>query len=185
MFAKTLSAALLGSTLIATAALAQNPGASPSPSTSATTSSSAAAASHSGQWRASKLVGVNVYNDNNESLGEINELLTDQQGKIQAVVIGVGGFLGMGERNVAIPFEKIKFSNEPVKSSGPSASNSGSSASPSASGSTTMAPSTTTGSSSSSSSSSSRSSNQWYPDHAILSVSKDELKAMPEFKYST
>lgn len=182
MFAKTLSAALLGSTLIATAALAQNPGASPSPSTSATTSSSAAAASHSGQWRASKLVGVNVYNDNNESLGEINELLTDQQGKIQAVVIGVGGFLGMGQRDVAIPFEQLKFSNEPRSST--TASNSSSSTGARPSGSSNMAPTTTTGSSSSTSATGS-SGNQWYPDHAVLNVTKDQLKSMPEFKYST
>ena len=100
-------------------------------------------------------------------------------GKITAAVIGVGGFLGMGERSVAIPFEKLKFSNEPRSST--TASNTSSGARPSGSG--TMAPSsTTTGAASSSSSSSA---NQWYPDHAILNVTKDELKAMPEFKYST
>ena len=54
-----------------------------------------------GQWRASKLRGLNVYNNNNEKIGDINELLVDGTGKIQAVVIGVGGFLGMGEHDVA------------------------------------------------------------------------------------
>src|SRR5215212_9607962 len=66
-----------------------------------------------GQWRASKLRGLNVYNENNEKIGDIDELILDNSGKIQTVVIGVGGFLGIGERNVAIPFDQIKFVNEP------------------------------------------------------------------------
>ena len=41
-------------------------------------------------------------------------MLTDKNGKITAVVIGVGGFLGVGEHLVAVPFEKVKFSTEPV-----------------------------------------------------------------------
>src|ERR1700712_3774762 len=64
-----------------------------------------------GQWRASKLKGLNVYN-NNEKIGDINELLVDSTGKVEAVVIGVGGFLGMGEHDVAVPFSRIKFTNE-------------------------------------------------------------------------
>jgi sporulation protein YlmC with PRC-barrel domain len=135
--------------------------------------------SHQGQWRSSKLIGVNVYNSTNESLGEITELLTDSSGKIQAAVIGVGGFLGMGERSVAIPFEQLKFSNEPRAST--SAANT--SGNRPAGGSGTMAPSTTTGAATSSSTNSSG--NQWYPDHAVLNVTKDQLKSMPEFKYST
>ena len=60
------------------------------------------------------MVGLSVYNDKNESLGSINDLLTDKNGNIKAVVIGVGGFLGVGEHLVAIPFEKVKFVNEPI-----------------------------------------------------------------------
>ena len=66
-----------------------------------------------GQWRASQIEGLDVYNQNNEKIGDISEMLVDQSGKIQAVVIGVGGFLGIGERNVAIPFDQVKFVNEP------------------------------------------------------------------------
>jgi len=171
MFTKTITAGLLGAALLTSAAYAQNPSASATSPSAA----SSASMSHQGQWRSSKLIGVNVYNANNESLGEISELLTDQSGKITAAVIGVGGFLGMGERNVAIPFEKLKFSNEPRSST--TAANTNRPA-----GSGTMAPSTTTGAATSSSSSSSGS--HWYPDHAVLNVTKDDLKAMPEFKYS-
>ena len=59
-----------------------------------------------------------MYNDNNESLGSINEMLTDKSGNIKAVVIGVGGFLGVGEHLVAVPFDKVKFVNEPIAYTG-------------------------------------------------------------------
>ena len=74
--------------------------------------------SFQGDWRASKVVGLNVYNDNNESIGSINDLLTDKSGNIKAAVISVGGFLGVGEHLVAVPFDKVKFVNEPVAYTG-------------------------------------------------------------------
>jgi hypothetical protein len=42
--------------------------------------------------------------------------MLDKNGKITDVAIGVGGFLGMGERDVAVKFDQLKWSNEPVKS---------------------------------------------------------------------
>jgi ribosomal 30S subunit maturation factor RimM len=48
-----------------------------------------------GQWRASKLIGLNVYNNDNEKIGGITELIADKSGKLDAVVVGAGGFLGM------------------------------------------------------------------------------------------
>jgi hypothetical protein len=120
------------------------------------------------------MVGLSVYNDNNESVGSINDFLTDKNGKITAVIIGVGGFLGVGEHLVAIPFEKVKFSTEPVVYSG--ASNTGA-AKPPGSSSTTGAATT--------SPANQAKPNPWYPDHAVFNATKDELKAMPEFKYST
>lgn len=183
MNAKMIIAGLLGTTMLASTAFAQNPAPSTSPSSSSMSQSSMSQPiSHKGQWRSSKVIGVNVYNANNENLGEINELLVDQSGKVQAVVIGVGGFLGMGERYVAIPFEKLQWSNEPVRSASASKSTSGSGMAPSG----TTGSSTTTGSAGSATPSTTNASgSQWYPDHAILNLSKDELKAMPEFKYST
>src|SRR5580704_6719717 len=55
---------------------------------------------HTSQWRASKLIGVNVYNTQNEKLGDISEILLDQSGKVSSIVVGVGGFLGIGERDI-------------------------------------------------------------------------------------
>ena len=52
--------------------------------------------------RASELIGMNVYNTNNESIGEIEDLILDNGKTLRAVVIDVGGFLGVGERTVAL-----------------------------------------------------------------------------------
>ena len=64
------------------------------------------------------MVGLNVYNEKNENVGSINDLLMDKSGSIKAAVISVGGFLGMGARLVAVPFDKVKFSTEPVAYTG-------------------------------------------------------------------
>src|SRR3954466_5656605 len=70
-----------------------------------------------GKWRASKLMGLDVYNEANEKLGDVNELILDKDGKVSAVVIGVGGFLGMGEHDIAVSMDKLKFMEEPVRTS--------------------------------------------------------------------
>src|SRR3954468_6541658 len=70
-----------------------------------------------GKWRASKLMGLDVYNEANEKLGDVNELILDKDGKVSAVVIGVGGFLGMGEHDIAVTMDKLKFVEEPVRTS--------------------------------------------------------------------
>ncbi len=179
MLAKYAIAGLAGSAVLASVAFAQSPS-TPSESTkmapAAASDSSTSPSSFTGNWRASKVVGLSVYNDKNESLGSINDLLTDKSGKIVAVVIGVGGFLGVGEHLVAIPFEKVKFVNEPIAYTG--AANAPANA-PARPGSTT-----TTGAATTAPAAASKP-NPWYPDHAVFNATKDELKAMPEFKYST
>jgi sporulation protein YlmC with PRC-barrel domain len=173
---------LLGTTLLATAAFAQSPTTSTTDRANMAPTASASSTSHQGQWRGSKLVGLNVYNDKNESLGDINDLLTDSQGKITQVVLGVGGFLGVGERYVAVPFEKIKWVNEPVSSNTAMNSRPVGPATTPTTGATTTTTTTTTGSASSTATASTA--NRWYPDHAVYNASKDELKALPEFKYN-
>ena len=113
MITKYMTAGVVGAALLATAAFAQTPTATTDRANMAPAAASDTA-SFQGTWRASKLVGLSVYNDNNESLGSINDLLTDKSGNIKAVVIGVGGFLGVGEHLVAVPLDKIKFVNEPI-----------------------------------------------------------------------
>jgi sporulation protein YlmC with PRC-barrel domain len=179
MIRKYVTAGLMGTALLATAAFAQTPTATTDRANMAPAAASDSS-SFQGNWRASKLVGLNVYNDNNESLGSINDLLTDKSGNIKAVVIGVGGFLGVGEHLVAVPLDKIKFVNEPVVYAGAGGAKTSSNTPPTG----TTPPSSTTGAANTAPATASKP-NPWYPDHAVFSATKDELKAMPEFKYST
>jgi len=160
---------LLASVMIIPALAQSNPPApATKPAPAATTSTAPQA--RSDLWRASKLIGVNVYNDNNEKLGDISEILLDKSGKVEGVVIGVGGFLGMGQHDIKVEMSKLKFVDEPVRTS--STSNTGTT------GANTRATTTT------SSTATSANDHKWYPDHAILSgASKEQLKSMPQFKF--
>jgi hypothetical protein len=162
MLSKFVSAAVLGSALIAAPAMAQNNKMSEPKSNTATMNQTATQA---GLWQGSKVIGLNVYNDQNEKIGSIKDLMVDKSGKIESAVIGVGGFLGMGERDVAVKFSELKWSDEPVKSSNASTN-------------TTTRPATTGAGSSTSSGP------KTYPDHAVFNASKDQLKAMPQFDYN-
>ncbi|ENN88973.1 Putative PRC family protein [Rhizobium freirei PRF 81] len=59
------------------------------------------------QISARTYMGQSVYNGQNESIGSINDLILQKQGGVIAAVVGVGGFLGLGQKNVAVPFTKI------------------------------------------------------------------------------
>ena len=53
-----------------------------------------------------------VYDTKDNKIGDINDLLVEKDGKISAAIIGVGGFLGAGEKNVAIPFTALKLTEK-------------------------------------------------------------------------
>ncbi|MBY5790089.1 PRC-barrel domain-containing protein [Rhizobium leguminosarum] len=59
------------------------------------------------QVSANTYIGQSVYNGNNESIGSVNDLIMKKDGGMVAAIVGVGGFLGIGEKNVAVPMEKI------------------------------------------------------------------------------
>ena len=85
----------------------------PSASVTATTPGSINYYSNSdGAWRASKLIGAKVVNTAGEAVGDINEIVLDSAGKATAAVIGVGGFLGMGEHEVAVNFDSLKVARD-------------------------------------------------------------------------
>jgi len=69
------------------------------------------------QWRSSKLVGTSVYGPDDKSIGSIDDLIVDKQGAIKAAVIGVGGFLGVGQKDVAVPFEALNIQRKANSSS--------------------------------------------------------------------
>lgn len=66
-------------------------------------------------WRGSKLIGTNIYGPNDQQVGDINDVLVGRDGRIDYVIVGVGGFLGLGEKNVAVPFDRVTFSQQPMQ----------------------------------------------------------------------
>jgi len=175
MLMKSIAAGLAGTALLATVAFAQNPTATTDKAApAATTTTTTTTTTASGEWRASKMSGLKIYNDANENIGSINGLLMDKSGNIKIAVIGVGGFLCMGEHLVAVPYEKLKFVNEAVAYTGTGTRPAATTTTGAATGTEKTTTTTTTASSTS----------KWYPDHAVFNASKDELKNMPEFKYA-
>ena len=167
----TTLATILAAALLSSSALAQT-AAPPAAKDTPVAAEVKAAGAH---WRSSKLIGVNVYNDQNEKLGDINEIILDPSGKVMGYVIGVGGFLGMGEHDILVEPAKIKFVNEPVRTASTTTSTAPNNTR-NVSNTTTNTTTTTT--------TTTATTDRWYPDHGVLSATKDQLKAMPQFKYS-
>ena len=64
-------------------------------------------------WSAKKdIMGKTVYNDNNEKIGDVNDVIFSRTNSASFVVVGAGGFLGMGEHDVAVPLSRIKHDND-------------------------------------------------------------------------
>ena len=61
------------------------------------------------ELKAEELVGTTVYGANDENIGEIGDIVLTQDGKVDAVIIDVGGFLGVGEKPVAVGFDNLAF----------------------------------------------------------------------------
>lgn len=221
-----LAACLMATALVAAPALAQT---NQAPATSAPVGSTAAPATPTqgaaapmqggtiqyitqnrpDLWRASKLEGVNVYNEQNERIGDISEVLVNKQGEVEAVVIGVGGFLGIGERDVAVPFNALQWVQEPPRTAAtaPETTPGGAVTAPVAPRDTTAAAppaptdgrvatapaappaaqdnmGMTTGTVGDGVADTRYDLNRDYPDRAILAgASKDQLKQAPEFRF--
>ena len=127
------------------------------------------------EWRAPKPIGVGVYGPDDKQIGKIDDILLDHDGKAQAVVIGIGGFLGFGKKDVAVPFSAMQWKTEPRKvpaaenpPTNPVASTSGTPAGPPPMKETDPA---------------ATEASQGYPDKAILNVTLAQLKAAADFQY--
>jgi sporulation protein YlmC with PRC-barrel domain len=81
---------------------AQQP-ATPAPDASTT---SAVTVDASKSMLVTRIIGSSVFSGD-ENVGDVNDLIFDDKGTIQAAIIGVGGFLGMGEKDVAVPLSQI------------------------------------------------------------------------------
>ena len=169
MSIKLVTSALLASALLAGPALAQSDPPTQPRQPTAASPATAPTMQKAGQWRGSKLVGLNVYNAANEKIGDIKDIIVDQSGKADIVVIGVGGFLGMGEHNVGLAWNQVKFMNEAPRTAAR----------------TDGVATTTTGTGTGTTARTNASAVRDYPDHAVVNMTKDQLKGMPAFKYAS
>ncbi|MBA2126759.1 hypothetical protein DLM45_11100 [Hyphomicrobium methylovorum] len=69
----------------------------------------------SGEQSSSSIVGLSVENANGDKLGSINYLVLDSTGKVTTAVIGIGGVLGVGEKNIGVPYSELKFGEKDGK----------------------------------------------------------------------
>ena len=116
MYKPCVGVCLVASLIVAGHAAAQTPS---SPPLSAGEGTSATGSATKGpvfleyrqpdQFRSTNLRGTRVYGANNENIGEINDVLISRSGQVAAVIIGVGGFLGIGEKDVAVPMSMLLF----------------------------------------------------------------------------
>jgi sporulation protein YlmC with PRC-barrel domain len=65
-------------------------------------------------YRASKVIGSSVVNEENEVIGKIDDLLVSLDGKEPYAVLSIGGFLGMGTHLVAVPYETLKSTDDKI-----------------------------------------------------------------------
>src|SRR6266542_3314528 len=64
-------------------------------------------------WSAKKMIlGKPIYNEQNQKIGSVEDIIISPEKAISYAIIGVGGFLGMGEHYVAVPFDKLKMQDK-------------------------------------------------------------------------
>ncbi len=175
---------------------AMQPGASGAPTTNSSTAAPASGASatnqaagaqtqfmtqmQTGQMRASDLIGTRVVSSNNESIGDVNDVIVDRDGKVLAAVVGVGGFLGIGEKNVAVSFEALEFAdNQQARAMDNNTATTGSTATGQGSAGATSNSNMATNNAPAANNSSASSND---PGRVVLRMTKAELQAAPTFK---
>jgi hypothetical protein len=125
------------------------------------------------EWRAPKLIGVAVYGPDNKKIGTIKDIMIGHDGAARSVVIAVGGFLGLGEKEVAVPFSAVQWRTEKreVVTEQPSPTMPNAATGDARPKTKTVDPAATEA-------------NQGYPDRALLNMTFAQLKAAPDFKYA-
>ena len=179
----TKLALLTSAALLAAASAFAQTGATPSPTPPSP--SQVLTQQSPGQWRASKLVGVDVYGTDNAKIGDVREVLLNRNGAAEAVVIGVGGFLGIGEKDVAVPFQAVEWGTDPTTTGTTTAAPG---AAPQAAPETLAAPPVAlekTPGSSAQTDSAVIAVSAGYPDRAVLRMTKADLQNAPTFRYAS
>lgn len=95
--------------LMMTTALAQSPAPSQMGSGSTTSAAGGVITQQSpNQWLASKFMGTDVIGTDDAKIGDVSDVLFDKQGKVDALIVGVGGFLGIGQKDIALPISSFQ-----------------------------------------------------------------------------
>jgi len=115
---KTLVMSAAVSALMVSGALAQ---ANPPATAPAASSAKFIPAQGADKFVFSKFKGTNVLGPDNAKVGDVNDMLFDKSGKVVGLIVGVGGFLGIGEKNVAIDMGAFQIVPADTGSSGPTA----------------------------------------------------------------
>jgi sporulation protein YlmC with PRC-barrel domain len=181
-----------GSGTTTTGSPAMQPGASGSSTAGQSSASMGQSSATSGQFMtkmetnqimASDLIGTRVVSANNESIGDINDVIVDRNGQVMAAVVGVGGFLGIGEKDVAVPFKSLEFMSsqqaQAMDNSKSGNNNVNTTGSTATTGNTSTSGSGSAGSTNTAANTSS--SNQNQPERVMLRMTKAELQAAPAF----
>jgi hypothetical protein len=125
-----------------------------------------------------RLPNVNVTKPaDNQKIGDINEVLLNKDGMAEAVVIGVGGFLGIGEKNVAVPFKSLEWRTEPRATIGTTV--------PDATGTATGALVPGTTATAPRADPAIVEARRGYPDRAVLHMTRADLQNAPAFRYAS
>lgn len=178
MLKRHIALTSVGAVLLAATAIAQTSAPSPSPPASSPPAASESAKppeqnlAAPGKWRASKLMGVDIYGADDKKVGDVTEVVFDKSGKIETVTVGVGGFLGLGSKDVAIPFEQITWSDEPMVQPAPTPAPSGGSGG--MSGASPTPP----------SAAAAPKGPTMYPDHGKITMTKEQLTSAPAVTYA-
>jgi sporulation protein YlmC with PRC-barrel domain len=91
---------------------AATPGAAGSTTTAGQSSAGLVIGMTPGELRASQIIGATVYGPRDESLGEVDDLIIEPDGRVSSAVLSVGGFLGFGGKRVAVPIDELKLGKD-------------------------------------------------------------------------
>jgi hypothetical protein len=110
-------------------------------------------AQQAGDYMAADIIGANVRNAQGESLGSVGDLVLDKDGKVKAAVLSVGGFLGIGDKRVAVAWDQLQIRADASGAPATGATTGAGGAAPAA-----------------------------RDPMLVVNMTKDQLKAAPEFK---
>lgn len=137
------------------------------------------------QWQASKLSGVKIYGPDESEIGSVKDVVLARNGQALAVVVSTGGVLGVGAKDIGIPFSVIQWSDQPRETGTMSRNVSSSSLA------TKPANANAPGENQSTAAGTGTGGDQgptnapkFYPDHGNVSLTKADVQNAPAFEYS-